>query len=119
MDLKNDFAVHCEMDCDHMTLHTMGEETTGIEYAATMLHLMELSSYQQGHKAGSLGALGFLLAKQRLGFILNEPITIMRRIICITVLAIFPHLDRHVLDIRKPIALLPISILRFRTRVFR
>ena len=86
---KNDFAVHCEMDCDHMTLHTMDEETTGIEYAATMLHLMELSSYQQGHKAGSLGALGFLLAKQRLGFILNEPITIMRRIICITVLAIF------------------------------
>jgi beta-lactamase regulating signal transducer with metallopeptidase domain len=86
---KNDFAANCEMDCDQKTLYFMNGKATEMEYATTMLHLMELSSSKHKHKTDSLEAVGFLLAKQRIGFILNEPASTRKRIACIAVLTLF------------------------------
>lgn len=98
---KNDFAAYCEIDCDQKALSVMNGEVTGMEYAAAMLHLMELSSNQRSHTTGGMAALGFLLAKQRIGFILNAPtrgrwrnsVVVLALIITITVLFSI-HLSR-------------------------
>lgn len=83
---KNDFAAHCEMDCDQKVLSVMSGKITEIEYATTMLRLMELSSQRRG-KTNGIKALGYLLAKQRMNFILNEP-TVSRRRIGIVILVL-------------------------------
>lgn len=71
--IRNDFAVHCEMDSDQKTLSVMDGEVSEIEYATAMLHLMELSAKQCKHKGSGMKALGFILAKQRMSSILNRP----------------------------------------------
>ena len=81
---KSDFELICEMDCDKHTLSTPGIHSN--DYAATMLRLMELSAQNKKNVTGSLGALGFLLAKQRFGAILKQP-TKLQRSIVIAVLA--------------------------------
>ncbi|MDD2959641.1 MAG: M56 family metallopeptidase [Lachnospiraceae bacterium] len=70
---KNNFALQCEMDCDNKVLSLLKDKVSGSIYAAAMLHLMELSSTQYNHHGNSMEALGFILAKQRIGFILNAP----------------------------------------------
>lgn len=86
---KNDFAVNCEMDCDQKVLTVMHGQVTGIEYATAMLHLMELSSNLYKHNNSNLEALRFLLAKQRMGFILNSPVPHKKNLICIATLIAF------------------------------
>lgn len=85
---KYDFAMHCEMDCDQKVLSIMKNTITDVEYATSMLRLMELSSYQRRNTTEGIKALGFLLAKQRMGFILNPPAT-GRQIIGVVVLTLF------------------------------
>jgi beta-lactamase regulating signal transducer with metallopeptidase domain len=85
---KNDFAEHCEIDCDQKSLSIMNCKVTEIEYATTMLHLMELSSSHCKHKVGGIEALGYLHAKQRMNVILNE-LTRVWRIICMVILVLF------------------------------
>lgn len=86
---KSDFAANCEMDCDKQTLSVMQGRTTKIEYAKAMLHLMELSSDQSTKKTGGIEALGFLLAKQRMFFILNENVTTRKSLFYVAVLSLF------------------------------
>lgn len=71
--IKNDFALQCEMDCDKKVLSVLKSKVTGTQYATAMLHLMELSSLQYTNHRNNMEALGFILAKQRIGFILNTP----------------------------------------------
>lgn len=85
---KNDFAEHCEIDCDQKALSIMNDKVTEIEYATAMLHLMELSSNHRKHKAGGLKALGYLHAKQRMNVIFNES-TRVWRMICMIILVFF------------------------------
>lgn len=86
--IRNDFAIHCEMDSDQKALSVMNGKVSEIEYATAMLHLMELSAKQRRHKGSGMEALGFILAKQRMSFILNRP-SKCRLIISAAVLAFF------------------------------
>lgn len=84
---KNDFAVHCEVDCDRNTLASLKKETTVIGYASAMLRLLELTTIHVGNKGHGLSALGFLLAKRRIELIMNRP-TKVKNLVMTTVLTL-------------------------------
>lgn len=69
---RNDFAVHCEIDCDQSALSIMDGSVSGRDYAAAMLRLLELSANHAGRKGKGMEALGFILARQRMGFLLRR-----------------------------------------------
>ncbi len=85
--IKSDFAMQCEIDCDKNALSALKGSVTEIEYATAMLHLMELSANAKNKNANGIGALGFILAKQRMYYFLNIP-SRCRKIIGTTVLVL-------------------------------
>lgn len=70
---KKDLAVHCEMDCDRNTLKFLRGKIADIDYARAMLRLLELSMVQTKKIGYGMSALGSLLAKRRVGLIMNRP----------------------------------------------
>ena len=80
---KGDFAVYCELDCDRSALASLQGETTNVDYAGAMLHLLELSSIHAGNKAKGMSALGFLLAKKRITVIMSKPTKVRKIVITV------------------------------------
>lgn len=70
---REDFALHCEADCDAHTLRSLMGSVTSGEYARAILRLLELSACREAKAAQGLGALTFLHTKRRLGRILTKP----------------------------------------------
>lgn len=70
---KKDFAVHCEIDCDRYALNLLRGKIADIDYASAMLRLLELSMVQTKKIGYGMSALGFLLAKRRVGLIMSRP----------------------------------------------
>lgn len=70
---KSEFANTCEMDCDSRALKILAPEATVKDYSAAMLHLMELSAGAGNGVFSKMGALSFLMAKQRFMGILHRP----------------------------------------------
>lgn len=70
---RNDFAEHCEIDCDKSALSVLKDSVSGHDYAAAMLRLMELSSVHGGQNGKGAEALGFILAGRRMSHILKQP----------------------------------------------
>lgn len=70
---KHEFSHICEMDCDSHTLKLLLPQTTVKEYTSVMLRLLELSAKTGNNGFGKIGALSFLLAKQRFINILHRP----------------------------------------------
>lgn len=69
---KSEFSYICELDCDNNTIDSIGGQTNTQGYTTAMLHLMELSSAAGNPAFGKIGALAFLLAKQRFTNILHK-----------------------------------------------
>lgn len=70
---REDFALHCETDCDAHALRSLTGSVTSGEYARAILRLLELSACREAKTAQGLGALTFLHTKRRLGRILTKP----------------------------------------------
>ena len=70
---REDFALHCETDCDAHALRSLTGSVTSGEYARAILRLLELSACREAKAAQGLGALTFLHTKRRLGRILTKP----------------------------------------------
>lgn len=70
---REDFALHCETDCDACALRSLTGSVTSGEYARAILRLLELSAYREADVPQGLGALSFLRTKRRLGRILAKP----------------------------------------------
>lgn len=63
---KEEFALHCETDCDYHALKWSQGEISETEYAAAMIRVLELSSFQAAKPGRGMGALSFLLTKRRI-----------------------------------------------------
>ncbi|MDD4690283.1 MAG: M56 family metallopeptidase [Eubacteriales bacterium] len=85
---KSDFSMQCEMDCDQMVLSNMSDDVTEIDYATAMLRLMTLSSKTKKYHGHNIAALGFILAKQRMSYVLKSP-SPHKRVIAIMVMVFF------------------------------
>ncbi len=70
---RHEFSYTCETDCDGHTLKALAPLATVKDYATTMLRLMELASEKGDAHFGAIGALSFLLIKQRFVSILHRP----------------------------------------------
>ena len=70
---REDFALHCETDCDACALRSLTGSATSGEYARAILRLLELSACREADVPQGLGALSFLRTKRRLGRILAKP----------------------------------------------
>ena len=70
---REDFALHCETDCDACALRSLTGSVTSGEYARAILRLLELSACREADVPQGLGALSFLRTKRRLGRILAKP----------------------------------------------
>lgn len=84
--VKGEFAYSCEMDCDQQALSSMGPQASVRQYAAAMLHLLELSAAYKKSASGNINALGFLVVKQRFVNILYRPSKRKKAVIIIAVL---------------------------------
>ena len=78
---REDFALHCETDCDTHTLRSLTGSVTSGEYARAILRLLELSACREAKAAQGLGALTFLHTKRRLGRILAKPAPWKKRLL--------------------------------------
>ena len=78
---REDFALHCETDCDTHALRALAGSVTGGEYAQAVLRLLELSACRGAKAAQGLGALAFLHTKRRLGRILAKPVPWKERLL--------------------------------------
>lgn len=83
---RNELEQTCETDCDRSTLSAIRSVMTQTSYAEVMLRLLELSSAPALDASHGMGALSFLLARQRMVFILNKP-SRLRQILTVTVLS--------------------------------
>ena len=72
---RNDFSVSCEIDCDSKILSLSGGNIKARDYASVMLKLMELSSVRRKAGINGMGAMDYLIAKQRFQRILKKPST--------------------------------------------
>lgn len=70
---REDFALHCESDCDTHVLRFLSGSITIGEYARAILRLLELSACKDGKATQGVGALAFLHTKRRLGRLLAKP----------------------------------------------
>jgi len=70
---KHEFAYTCEMDCDNHAVKSISPRATAKEYTAAMLRLIELSSEVGNSGFGEIGALSFLMMKQRFVNIIHKP----------------------------------------------
>ena len=78
---REDFALHCEADCDTHALRSLTGSVTSGEYARAVLRLLELSACREAKAAQGLGALTFLHTKRRLGRILAKPAPWKKRLL--------------------------------------
>ncbi len=83
---KNNFVLFCEMDCDHNTIMTV-PKISAQDYAGAMLRFLELVAGNKPSRYAQIGALSFLLTKQRFQQILFVP-TIKKRILIAVVLTL-------------------------------
>lgn len=80
---REDFALHCETDCDTHALRSLTGSVTSGEYAQAILRLLELSACREAKAAQGLGALTFLHTKRRLGRILAKPAPWKERLLAV------------------------------------
>lgn len=66
---KQEYCLLCEVNCDE-TIGRAIPELKPLEYAKTMLKMMELSASQKSMNLKAIGALDFIIAKQRFQAIL-------------------------------------------------
>ena len=70
---KSEFSYTCELDCDSKALKALAPEASVKDYSAAMFHLIELSSEVGRVNFNKMGALRFLMVRQRLVNILHRP----------------------------------------------
>lgn len=63
---KGNFSLHCETDCDSHTVKMLQGKLTETEYASAIIRLLEYSTVQAVKPGNGIGALDFLLTKQRI-----------------------------------------------------
>lgn len=63
---RNDFSLHCEIDCDCNSLKLSQGKFTETEYASAIVRLLELSAVQAPNSRKRIGVLRFALTKQRI-----------------------------------------------------
>ncbi len=80
---KRDFSLHCEIDCDGRALKMLHGKVTEKEYASAIIRLLELSAAQSAKPQNEIGALDFLLTKQRMKRITAGKSKVRDRIITI------------------------------------
>ena len=88
---KKEFAMYCEIDCDHSAVTCLANNLTYRDYAESMVRLLGLCAVQSGKKSRGISALGFPAAKRRVELIMNRPAGI-RKIITTSVLILLVSL---------------------------
>jgi len=70
---RHGFLSACETDCDRAVLSVFGGRLQAVDYAKTMVRLMELASIRRKRLHGALGALGYRAAKHRITNLIHAP----------------------------------------------
>ena len=92
---RREFSLHCETDCDARALKVSGGRLTQIQYASSVLRLLELSGAGKIRTGRETGALSFLFTKRRIKRILTTPSKIKTGIVtaalalCLVLMLIF------------------------------
>lgn len=92
---KADFSLHCEIDCDSATLKLLQGKIPKVEYASSIIRLLELSTHKTPPSNMGIGALNFILAKRRIQKIatprskFNTQIATVVLVICFVLIVIW------------------------------
>lgn len=85
---RGNFSLNCEIDCDFHTMKMLHGKFTETEYASAIIQLLKYSTVRAAKPGNGLGALDFLLTKQRINRIITRTSKIKDRMTAIILAAL-------------------------------